>query len=87
MNGLRVLIAKAPLVMSPKRRVVSLIGVLVLSLVLLAHTAALTLFLWPSGQSFPGVALVFFWLVSLIAVLLLARFAFALSSASPSVAS
>lgn len=61
-----------------------LIGVLLLSLVLLAHTVALTLFLWPAWQSLPSSALVFFWLVSLVALLLLGRLALTIIPSTPS---
>jgi hypothetical protein len=67
---------RTPLVVSRRRVVIGVVGIVVLAAMVIGHAVALTLFLWSTTSQPSGVAgLVFLWVVSAIALFLLLRFA------------
>ena len=75
MSVLSVLFQAPPVTVSRGRTVVGLVGVLILAAMVVAHTAALTVFLWDTTTRPSGVAgLAFLWSVSIVALLFLGRF-------------
>ena len=76
MNVLTTLLQTPPAVVSRRRVVIGVVGMLVLAAMVIGHAVALTVFLWGTTSQPSGVAgLAFLWGVSAIALFLLVRFA------------